>query len=935
VTEVQAEDFPRFFHELHGKGPFPWQEELAYRVCNEGWPETIDVPTASGKTGCLDIAVFDIAVRSAAAPRRIFFVVDRRVIVNEAHIRMGMVAAKLKAARNGVLGCVAKMLLNAAGPGAEHPLAVYEMRGGIFRDETWVRNPLQPTVVASTVDQVGSRLLFRGYGISQNSWPVHAGLIGNDAIVILDEAHCSRAFSQTLQRVEEYRGPGWAVKSLGAPFRFVEMTATPARNSSEPVTITDRDRNNEVLGRRLRARKPTRLLEVKAARGDFGRLAEELASEALRLAVATRGKRIAVFANRVRTAKLVWQRLRERAADAVVELVIGRMRPVDRDDLYERSLASLKSGNPRMDTDRVVFVVSTQCLEVGADLDFDAIATECASIDALLQRFGRLDRLGDFQRAQGSIVISSWQISPKQPDPIYGEALSKTWEWLVRLGGDARDVNLAVESIENEPQTVAEALKSAGANELRMVGPDAPVLLPSHLDAFVQTNPVPQPDPSVELFLHGPKHGAPDVNVMWRRDLNSAPEAEWSDIVRLCPPASPEAMPVQFHVFKKWFAGAARADEFESDLETSAAADDAKQDRAITALVSQGDNSYLACRADQFRPGQTIVLPEAAGGWNELGHIPEDRPIDVADDAAFRVRTSISLRLHPDVIAEWPKTSARDKLLGVVQQEGADLEQITAVLQAYAAELDQPTSFWPAKFVSDFLGGKLSRTALETYPGRRMAHVLLARRHSTPRQTGDYILLEDHLNDVVEEVGKTTGIDGAFKSALEQAARFHDYGKVDLRYQAWLRGGDLLAARYAPKPVAKSGRDPVGKQASVGLPEGFRHELLSLLFAETAAIADRQQRDLVLHIVASHHGRCRPFAPAILDANADCVTYGNISLCASERAELAPHRLDRGVADRFWRLTRQFGWWGLAYIEALFRLADWRASERESAEVSE
>src|SRR5438132_1258559 len=68
-----------------------------------------------------------------------------------------------------------------------------------------VHHPFQPEIITSTVAQIGSRLLFRGYGVGERSLALEAGLAAVDATICLDEAHLAEPFRQTVQAIRGLR----------------------------------------------------------------------------------------------------------------------------------------------------------------------------------------------------------------------------------------------------------------------------------------------------------------------------------------------------------------------------------------------------------------------------------------------------------------------------------------------------------------------------------------------------------------------------------------------------------------------------------------------------------------------------------------------------------------------------------------------------------
>lgn len=1013
MPEFGIETFSNFFTTLWGHVPFQWQKDLAQRVLSnqsEPWPEAIALPTASGKTACIDIAVFSLAAQvdrlapsqPLAAPRRIFFVVDRRVIVDEAYERARKIADKLRNASDGVLHEVAIRLRRLSGGG--EPLACFQLRGGMYRSDAWAHSPVQPAVIASTVDQLGSRLLFRAYGRSHRAWPIQAGMAGNDVLVLLDEAHCAQPFLETLRAVKKYRL--WGDEVPNAPFHVVVMSATPPDGLSDVFRDNSEESNTarHPLGDRQLAKKPAELVppderekklaeqikdilkHLKDAKGENAqkRFRKQLvtlraeAGEKLAAAMATKAEALAagrpvasvVFANRVATARHAYKLLAERHGEAAV-LLTGRMRPIDKDDTVAARLEAIsaeRSKDRRLDGP--LFVIATQTLEVGANLDFDVLVTECASLDALRQRFGRLNRMGrpiDGRGEDGcplgaraAILIRADQVEKSVDDPVYGAALSGTWKWLNTQAGKAKALNMGVKSL-------AERLPSA-EKMAELVAPitHAPVMLPSHIDCWVQTAPEPTPTPDVAVFLHGPERNASDVHVCWRADLPVGNTEDWIETLTLCPPASMECLPVSLATLRNWLLGDKTAGNNNADVEGVSGDFIAEEEidvKGSCVVRWRGrKDSEIISDPQAIRPGDVVVIPAELGGWDVLGDLPlgvNGQPVLDWGDRAYRIaRAKAMLRLHPQVMSSLPKTPSLEQLRRLAVEAAKRLEEdpesladdLRMIFSGMGSEAATPE--WIREIASSLANDKKLAGGLMLHPAGGLVVQGSKRLPVWSGETDAFsdeddvtasgthrIGLETHLKGVAafaRRFAEGCGLSKPLIDAVELAGRAHDLGKADPRFQAWLRGGNPWVGGEL---LAKSSDMPQGKMASeksrqrAGYLEGARHELLSVRLLETAADllpqGDDYPRALVLHLAGSHHGYCRPLAPVVRDDNPLDVAapFQGRQLTHSSSTEL--ERLDSGVAERFWMLTRHYGWWGLAWLEAIMRLADHRCSEAE------
>ncbi|MDD4736930.1 MAG: CRISPR-associated helicase Cas3' [Kiritimatiellae bacterium] len=106
-------------------------------------------------------------------------------------------------------------------------------------------------------------------------------------------------------------------------------------------------------------------------------------------------RKLLIVRNRVRSAQETYQQIKTKYPDVPCLLLHSRFKRGDRAEKEQTLLGLDENGEPTGEfntSDQACIVVSTQVVEVSLDLNFDVLITDAAPLDALIQRFGRINR---------------------------------------------------------------------------------------------------------------------------------------------------------------------------------------------------------------------------------------------------------------------------------------------------------------------------------------------------------------------------------------------------------------------------------------------------------------------------------------------------------------------------------------------------------------
>ncbi len=894
------------FRALTDYSPFNWQRRLYDRMIKGDMPAVCDIPTGLGKTSAIPIWLVALAHQiherggKVEIPRRLIYIVDRRTVVDQATAVSARIRERLTTpshfrwqVHEGALEWMSNELKRISA--TEEPvIAVSTLRGEFADNEEWKKDPTKPSIIIGTIDMIGSKLLFSGYGDGRYLRPQHAGLIGHDSLIIHDEAHLTPAFSELLQQLEKIQRKSGEPR----PVKRMELSATARGGIDSTLTIVEKeDGKDQTVMERMGATKRLHLHLVTTTAGDKDRdIRRKIRDQITELSLGYINGRdkVVVYVRSPEDAAEIFRQLDRKVGSDRVELLTGTIRGYERDKLVEKPLFQkfLTSGSV---VENTIYLVSTSAGEVGIDIDADHMVCDLTTLDSLIQRLGRVNRRGWQGKAAridmvAHSVVAEDQGKLSETQEALNTTLSILSEWASNssgeIDGSPRGLRASVDSLNPDQRKRAFMPRSA-----------APKLSDISLDLWSLTSiDINMPGRSqVASYLHGLEKEPPETYVVWRKEVKLLAAAntdrvalsEWFDACRIL---ARERLHDRSKRVKEALVSLLEERRKQSKnqrLDFPLLLIDA---RGEVLLKEHSDNQWHLLSEivskDFNLDYLTIVLPVEVGGLGTSGVLDPKSPS--ASDVAEAMPGEVHSRQRR-VMTENEGGRVYEQLLNVHGSEAlADGLKETCRITLKEPEEDDI---------------KVGRYLILFSESGQLAEKVRNRQS-----------LDFHLSSITSDMERICcmlQLEKGLKESLVTAAKWHDRGKNRPIWQ-WYANNE-----YPAIPLAKSAQYKNGWDLG-----GYRHEFGSLLEAEgDDSIRTHSEADLILHLIAAHHGWARPH----FERRARDSTYTT----AENEAASAE------AMQRFGRLQQRFGRWGLAWLESLLRCADIISSNKVEAKSNE
>ena len=211
--------FDTFFESATGNPPYGYQSRLAGNDSGTACcSKLINIPTGLGKTAAVVLAWLwnRVQVQNPKWPRRLVYCLPMRTLVEqtEKEVHKWLDAHVL--------------LWDEKPENRKGKVGVHILMGGEDSGE-WDIYPEENAILVGTQDMLLSRALNRGYGMSRYRWPMHFGLLNNDALWVMDETQIMGVGVETSAQLDGFRHDG-KMPTIGAcPTWWMSATLDDAR----------------------------------------------------------------------------------------------------------------------------------------------------------------------------------------------------------------------------------------------------------------------------------------------------------------------------------------------------------------------------------------------------------------------------------------------------------------------------------------------------------------------------------------------------------------------------------------------------------------------------------------------------------------------------------------------------------------------------------